>query len=150
PTAPDASVPDATNVAAPPARRFTVVDSGPFPLGAVQLDPAGVAHVHVTDVMAAGKGSTTVAPAMSLGPWFVTTIWYVAACPGIAGVVRILVPDRSAIAPSTVVGSSFLLLSGLGSGAVLSADAVLRSIVAVGDTRTRMPTWTTVPEARGP
>src|SRR5262245_33406616 len=73
PTALDAIVPDATNVAACPTRRFTVVDSDPLPLGAAQLEPAGVTHVHVTEVITAGKASMTVAPAMSLGPLFVTT-----------------------------------------------------------------------------
>jgi hypothetical protein len=72
-------------VAVPPARSETLVAMSPAPLAAVQLDPAGAAHVHVVDAdtIAGGRTSATTAFATELGPAFETTIVYVVVVPGI-------------------------------------------------------------------
>src|SRR5262249_4702167 len=60
-------------VPVPPAARLTGSAMLPVP-NAEQLEPAEAAHVQLADVRAAGRASATVAPAMSPGPAFVTTI----------------------------------------------------------------------------
>ena len=102
-------------VAVPPARSETVDAMSPIPLTAAQLDPAEATHVHVADVIAAGRTSVTGAATTALGPAFVTTIVYVVVVPGTTFTTpSVFVIERSAVGTSVSV-SVAVLFPGVGS-----------------------------------
>src|SRR5262245_28586032 len=73
--------PATTNVVVPPDGRSTVALMAPVPDGAPHAAPPAAAHVHWILVNSDANASLTRAPAIALGPRFVTTIVQVSAPP---------------------------------------------------------------------
>ena len=73
PVAAGLTSPSSTNVADPPARRFTEALIGPEP-DAGQEEPGVAVHVQDTPVIVAGGTSLTVAPVTAAGPALETAI----------------------------------------------------------------------------